>query len=246
MYLADYEDPQMHGLFSSLKKVIKKVVKPVAHIGAAVVTGGASIPLSSQLIMRSKANAAQQKQNAAEAAEFDRQSAILGGWTTLTTEEGQSFTVPPNTTVRYGADSRWKTQVMSGTATQSPATFGGDPAFGTRKTVQAQLSAQAAIPAAAQATPMIPATPAAPVMPVATIAPTANAVQAAVSQAQPAMPNFYTVPSGPPAYDMPFDTRSSAQPVQRQSSGVPSWAVPAGIGAAVLIGLMAMGGRGKR
>lgn len=78
MYLAEYDEgPQMGGLFKSLKKVVKKVVKPVAHIGAAVITGGASIPISAQLFARAKAAKDQQAQAQRDAAEFDRQAAVL-------------------------------------------------------------------------------------------------------------------------------------------------------------------------
>lgn len=43
MYLAEYDDPQLAGFFS---KVWKKVGRPLVHVAAAVVSGGATIPLS--------------------------------------------------------------------------------------------------------------------------------------------------------------------------------------------------------
>lgn len=43
MYLSDYDDPQLAGFFS---KVWKKVGRPLVHVAAAVVSGGATIPLS--------------------------------------------------------------------------------------------------------------------------------------------------------------------------------------------------------
>lgn len=105
-------------------------------------------------------------------------------------------------------------------------------------------------PAPVQSAPVAAVAPAAaPVAPVTMTAPTANAVQAAVSQAQPPMPTSFTVPSfaPQPQYDMTFDDRRTVQPVRsdRPASALPSWAIPAGIGAAVLVGVMAMG-RGRR
>lgn len=58
MYLQGYDDPQLNGFFS---KVFKKVFKPALHIGAAVFTGGASIPLSANYLAQKKAQEAQQK-----------------------------------------------------------------------------------------------------------------------------------------------------------------------------------------
>lgn len=66
MYMAAYPDDaqQMGGLFSKIGKALKKVVKPVAHIGAAVVTGGQSLALSAKMLaadQQKKAVAAQNK-----------------------------------------------------------------------------------------------------------------------------------------------------------------------------------------
>lgn len=60
MYMHGYEDapPQLNGFFS---KVFKKVFKPALHIGAAVFTGGASIPLSANYLAQKKAQEAAQK-----------------------------------------------------------------------------------------------------------------------------------------------------------------------------------------
>ncbi|WP_143684431.1 hypothetical protein [Variovorax sp. KK3] len=49
-------------------------------------------------------------------------------------QEGGSFTVPAATLVKYGADSRWITRSVTGTAACTNAFFGGDPAFMTAKT----------------------------------------------------------------------------------------------------------------
>ena len=50
-------------------------------------------------------------------------------------KEGATVTVPPNTTVRYGADTRWVTKVLSGSVMANNATF-GDPAFNAVKVLQ--------------------------------------------------------------------------------------------------------------
>lgn len=69
MYMHGYEDapPQLNGFFS---KVFKKVFKPALHIGAAVFTGGASIPLSANMLAQEKARKAAQ-QMADEQAKHD-------------------------------------------------------------------------------------------------------------------------------------------------------------------------------
>lgn len=62
MYLHGYEQSQqLDGFFSSLFRSVKKVVKPVAHIGAAVFTGGASIPMSVNMLAQEKARKAAQQ-----------------------------------------------------------------------------------------------------------------------------------------------------------------------------------------
>lgn len=50
MYLADYADPQLAGIGKKLKKVFKKIAKPLAHIGAAVFTGGSSLAISASML----------------------------------------------------------------------------------------------------------------------------------------------------------------------------------------------------
>lgn len=55
-------------------------------------------------------------------------------WKKAADERG-SFIIPPNTRVRYGADTRWAERTLSGTVVCSNATF-GDPANGVVKTCQ--------------------------------------------------------------------------------------------------------------
>lgn len=53
MYLQGYDEgPQLNGWFS---KTFKKIFKPALHIGAAVFTGGASIPMSANMLAQQKA-----------------------------------------------------------------------------------------------------------------------------------------------------------------------------------------------
>ncbi len=47
---------------------------------------------------------------------------------TLLAQEGASFTVPAPTLVKYGADSRWITKSVTGTAACTNTFFGDDPA----------------------------------------------------------------------------------------------------------------------
>lgn len=69
MYLHEYHDPQLAGIGSKLKKAVKKVIKPVVHIGAAVLTGGASLAVSAAMINAEKQKKAQAAANAAAAAQ---------------------------------------------------------------------------------------------------------------------------------------------------------------------------------
>ncbi|CAN7713828.1 hypothetical protein LJR130_005929 [Variovorax sp. LjRoot130] len=64
-------------------------------------------------------------------------------------EEGSSFTVPAPTLVKYGADSRWITQSVTGTAACTNTFFGGDPAFMTAKSCVSAGPAPAPAPAPA-------------------------------------------------------------------------------------------------
>lgn len=64
MYLNEYE--QLGGLGKRLKKFVKKVAAPVAHIGAAVFTGGASLAASAAII-----KAQQERKAAAQRAEAE-------------------------------------------------------------------------------------------------------------------------------------------------------------------------------
>jgi hypothetical protein len=52
---------------------------------------------------------------------------------TVLAQEGASFTVPAPTLVKYGADSRWITRTIIGTAACTNTFFGDDPAFMTAK-----------------------------------------------------------------------------------------------------------------
>lgn len=87
------------------------------------------------------------------------------------------------------------------------------------------------------------ATPAAPRTNITAVAPTQAAVQQQVYQAQ-VMPGSYTIPSDRPEYRE--DNREQAMQVSQAKPGLPSWAIPAGIGAAVLLGVTMMGGRRRR
>lgn len=60
---------QLGGIGSSLKKLVKKVTKPIAHIGAAVLTGGQSLTLSAKMIADKKAAQAMTAANKAAAAD---------------------------------------------------------------------------------------------------------------------------------------------------------------------------------
>ena len=87
------------------------------------------------------------------------------------------------------------------------------------------------------------ATPAAPRTNITAVAPNGAAVQQQMMQAQ-VMPGSYTIPSDRPEYRE--DTREQPQQVSQAKPGLPSWAIPAGIGAAVLLGVAVMGGRRRR
>lgn len=53
MYLQGYDEgPQLNGWFS---KTFKKIFKPALHVGAAIFTGGASIPMSANMLAQQKA-----------------------------------------------------------------------------------------------------------------------------------------------------------------------------------------------
>ena len=71
MYMHGYDEAQLNGWFS---KTFKRILKPVAHIGAAVFTGGASIPLSANMLAQEKARKAAQQMADDEA---KRQMALI-------------------------------------------------------------------------------------------------------------------------------------------------------------------------
>lgn len=60
-------------------------------------------------------------------------------WGPLATEGG-SFTVPPNTTVRYGAGTSWITKAMAGAGQCTNEFFGRDPAFMVAKTCESDTT----------------------------------------------------------------------------------------------------------
>lgn len=72
---------------------------------------------------------------AAGADATEHAQAVTTTWTYIT-GENRSFTVPPQTVVRYGADTRWITKTISGAGQCTNAFFGGDPAYGIGKTCQ--------------------------------------------------------------------------------------------------------------
>ena len=65
MYLQEYHDPGL----GSLRKKLKKLVKPVAHIAAAVATGGASLAVTAAMLNAKKQKEAQQRAAADVAAQ---------------------------------------------------------------------------------------------------------------------------------------------------------------------------------
>lgn len=70
MYLHDdyyYDGQQLGGLGKKLKKFVKKVAAPVAHIGAAIFTGGASLALSANIIKAQQERKAKEAQARAQA-----------------------------------------------------------------------------------------------------------------------------------------------------------------------------------
>lgn len=62
-----YDDQQLGGLGKKLKKLVKKVAAPIAHIGAAVLTGGASLALSANIIKAQQERKAREAQAKAQA-----------------------------------------------------------------------------------------------------------------------------------------------------------------------------------
>lgn len=70
MYLHEYHDPGLHGI----GKKLKKLIKPVAHIAAAVATGGASLAVTAAMLNAKKQKEAQQR--AADAAAAQEQAFI--------------------------------------------------------------------------------------------------------------------------------------------------------------------------
>lgn len=104
------------------------------------------------------------------------------------------------------------------------------------KAMQAQADGGAASVTANQET----ATPAAPRANITAVAPNGAAVQQQMMQAR-AMPGSFTIPSDRPEYRE--DNREQAMQVSQAKPGLPSWAIPAGIGAAVLLGVAMTGGR---
>lgn len=65
MYLQEYHDPGL----GSLRKKLKKVAKVAAHVGAAVVTGGASLAVTAAMLNAKKQKEAQQRAAADAAAQ---------------------------------------------------------------------------------------------------------------------------------------------------------------------------------
>lgn len=236
MFVSGYEaDPQLAGLGSKLKKLVKKVVKPIAHIGAAVATGGASLAVSSQMLQRSaqkKAVAAQQKsiaQATADAmgetqANFDAARYINDNYATANWGKGSAaaknrakWTADPwGHWLKYGKKLGWPFPYRGAATTLSPV---------------------------------------APVVPVTTVAPTAAAVSqaAATSAVQPLplpthtptfmQPQQQFMPTAAPTQFEPFAPEA---PPQVSQAKLPPWAIPAGLGVlgvAAAIMLSRKGGR---
>lgn len=144
MYMAAYPDDsmQMGGIGSSLKKLVKKVVKPVAHIGAAVLTGGSSLALSAKMIasdQQKKAISAQNKAiGQAEAAlatgetpdNFDAARYIQENYATANWGKGSTATKnlakwtadPWGHWLKYGKKLGWRFPFKTGAAVATTAT----------------------------------------------------------------------------------------------------------------------------
>lgn len=145
MYMAAYPDDsmQMGGIGSSLKKLVKKVVKPVAHIGAAVLTGGSSLALSAKMIasdQQKKAISAQNKAiGQAEAAlatgetpdNFDAARYIQENYATANWGKGSTATKnlakwtadPWGHWLKYGKKLGWRFPFKTGAAVATTATM---------------------------------------------------------------------------------------------------------------------------
>lgn len=123
MYLSDYDDPQLAGFFS---KVWKKVGRPLVHVAAAVVSGGATIPLSIAVEQQRA-----QKKAAEEAAKVQEQQ--MREWNAMQSPQvlppqGQTLPVShaqPTTTMLPGSPFPITNapQTMMPMSPQSPTTW---------------------------------------------------------------------------------------------------------------------------
>ena len=150
------------------------------------------------------------------------------GWVTIAMEDSP-FSVPPNTTVRYGYGNQWVTKVVSGNGFATNGFFGSDPARGIIKSAQVQNA-----PAS-----MMPSVP---------VAPVAASSQPVTQLAPSAFQTMNMLPTPTATYTAASDDRASAQfeRVDRQASNtLPSWAIPTAVagGVAVLLLLMQRGSR---
>jgi len=95
MYLGEYE--QLGGFGKKLRKFVKKVAAPVAHIGAAVFTGGASLALSANIIK------AQQERKAKEAqarAQLEADKAAIAAQERIAFSQQQGSVAPAASRMR--------------------------------------------------------------------------------------------------------------------------------------------------
>lgn len=227
MYL--HPDPGLAGF--SLKKLVKKIVKPIAHIGAAVMTGGASLAVSAAMVQKDaqkKAIAAQQKGIAAS------------------TAEAMGETQPNFDPARYVAENYATANWGKGaTGTKNRAKWEADP-WGHWTKYGKKLGW--AFPYKVAGTTL---SPVAPVTSVATVAPSAAAVAQAVQTAPAAIPMPSYVPQITPttfAPSMPQfapETQFEPLPAEVSQAKLPPWAIPAGLGLLAVVGVVAMKGRGR-
>lgn len=230
MQLAEYHDPQLGGLGKSLKKLgkkLKKVVKPLAHIGAAVATGGASLAVSSQILQQSKAK----KQAQAVTKQITAATNAAMG------ESQENFDAARYIAENY-ATANWG---KGSTAAKNRAKWTADPwghwlKYGKKLGWAFPYKSGGALPS----------TTVGPVQTVTQIAPPASAV---VSHAQPTLiptqanqaQQFMPMPQFAPPTQFEPIPEGDGPP----TSGLPPWAIPAGLAAVGLVAVLATRGRGK-
>lgn len=172
MYMAAYprDSMQMGGIGSSLKKLVKKVVKPVAHIGAAVLTGGSSLALSAKMIAdknAQKAASALNKEAAAISAgetpeNFDAARYIQENYATANWGKGSTATKniakwtadPWGHWLKYGKKLGWRFPFKTGAVPVAATQVAPTPTQATTVAMSVPSGAAALTRALQTATPM--------------------------------------------------------------------------------------------